>query len=114
MRWNTDGASAAGLLRTNPVIFVKSANDAANEFIVRPSAAVFNGSDGRIISLSDVPLGSPLHITYDIVDGVQKASGIKLLAVNVESKAVKASSVETHSPITKAAVPHNDDDKDIK
>ena len=103
--------------RTNPVIIVQGVNDAAAEFVVRPSAAVFNGSDGKLISLKDVPLGSPLQVTYDVVDGVSKASGIKVLsdAGAVKAASANAPAVAPSAPVVSPKVAQDmDEDKDIK
>lgn len=71
----------SGLSRVNSAVIIKDENGKETEFELRPSAVIYNGTDGKLISLKELKAGDRVKVDYlNLNIGRLKAIGIKVLS----------------------------------
>jgi len=69
------------LTRTTTAIIIATDDGKEIKFSVKPSAVIYNGSDGKILSIREIPQGEVIRIDYVTAgEGIYKATAVKVLA----------------------------------
>ena len=72
---------AADLTRPNSELIVTGEDGNDTKFIVSPTAAVYNSSDGRLLNLKGLQAGEKIQVNYNTTkEGAYKAVAVKVLA----------------------------------
>lgn len=75
----------ADLSRPNTIIIMTDEGGADVVLTLKPTAVIFNGSDGAILSVREIAAGAKIRANYnETVDGIYKVSAIKLISDTVE------------------------------
>ncbi len=83
----------ADLSRINSAIIIRDPDGKETKFELRPSAVIYEGTDGKLLSLKEVKEGDKVQINYLSFEfGIPKATAVKLLPIEqspAEEKDVK-------------------------
>ncbi|MFA6079021.1 MAG: hypothetical protein WC779_04685 [Candidatus Omnitrophota bacterium] len=70
----------AGLIRPNSVLIVTDETGRDLSITMRPSAAVYKGTDGKMVSLKELVAGQRVQVSYSAMGGtVLRGEAVKIL-----------------------------------
>ena len=80
----------AGLIRPNSVLIVTDEAGKDLSITMRPGAAVYKGSDGKMVSLNELVVGQKVQVSYSAMGGtVLKGEAVKILQVRQEAEPIQ-------------------------
>ncbi|GEM_PF-6033192 len=80
----------ADLARTEPALTITDDSGKDIDFTLKANTVIYSGSDGRLMSVKEIPVGDKVQVNYDIVKGVNYAAAVRL----VPAEPIAAENVE--------------------